>query len=145
MTNLISGKEALIALANGERIEVRMAVSDRNPWKENMGTYTVEEVLAQETAETDDYCSMLLEFRLKPRTITLNGIEVPAPFEPKEGEKFWHLYPPMERGYNFTTSINSDYYQQFGAWRTEDEIKQVVEALRQVFGIRQILTEDKFI
>lgn len=76
------------------------------------------------------------EFRLKPRTITLNGIEVPAPFLPEEGELFYHVSPEYEKGYAVSTAHerNETTWQQFGAWRTEEEIKQVVAALRQVFG-----------
>lgn len=120
MSELISGKEALIALANGEEVEWRHPERD---WY----------IAPQCNMRTQDFFSGIYQFRLKPRTITINGIEVPAPFEPKEGEKFWHLYPPMDRGYNYTTSRNCDHYEQFGAWRTEEEIKQVVSALRSIF------------
>lgn len=120
MSELISGKEAKLAWVNGENLELAHATIQE--WE----------------CLTDNYMLSVFDngsyiFRLKPKTITINGIEVPAPFEPKEGEKFWHLCPSMGRGYNFTTSIDSDHYEQFGAWRTEDEIKQVVSALRSVF------------
>ena len=120
MSGLISSNAAKLAWANGEQLQV--AHLTQKAWE----------------TLTDNYMLSVFDdgsyvFRLTPRTITINGIEVPAPFEPKEGNKFWHLYPAMERGYNFTTSINSDHYQQLGAWRTEDEIKQVVTALRSVF------------
>ncbi|NGP40989.1 hypothetical protein G4V72_04445 [Acinetobacter sp. GC2] len=76
------------------------------------------------------------EFRLKPRTILINGIEVPAPFLPEEGELFYHASPECEKGYSKSMAHerNETTWQQFGAWRTEEEIKQVVAALRQVFG-----------
>lgn len=74
------------------------------------------------------------KFRLKPRTITINGIEVPAPFEPKEGEMYFYLNPHAHAGYGPNTTIEWSKYLQFGVWRTEEEIKQVVAALRQVFG-----------
>lgn len=118
MSELISGKEALIALANGEKVQ----------W---MNGDCFQDVTAQ--WQLCEFSHPSFKFRLKPRTITINGIEVPAPFEPKEGEKFWHLYPPMERGYNYTTSRNCDHYEQFGAWRTKEEIQKVVEALRSIF------------
>jgi len=69
------------------------------------------------------------EFRLKPRTITINGIEVPAPFEPGKDDAYWVLNTNIPRGYErkkgFVVCL---------AWRTEEEVKQVVSALRQVFG-----------
>ena len=123
MSELISGEEAKLAWASGEDIELCYKQhEEENTWFLLLSTDPLS------TFDRDDFL-----FRLKPRTITINDIEVPAPFEPKEGEKFWHLYPSMGRGYNFTTSIDSDHYEQFGAWRTEEEIKQVVSALRSIF------------
>ena len=119
MTNLISGKEALIALANGESVELQ-TIGDIN-WYDST-QWTVGELLCFKGI-----------FRLKPKTITLNGIEVPAPFEPKVGEKYWFIADYTSHGYSDTqegTGINSS----IGKWRTEEEIKQVVAAFRQVFG-----------
>lgn len=117
---LISGKEALIALANGEDIEffhiaheVWMDVKDFN---------------------TSIFFSEY-EFRLKPRTITINGIEVPAPFEPNSVDHFYYIDSSVEKGYSFKNwvSDHSKIYSMYGAWRTEKEIKQVVAALRKLF------------
>ena len=117
---LISGKEALIALANGEEVEFFY----RDAW-DSIGEMIV----------IDHFISDKFKFRLKPRTITINGIEVPAPFEPKEGDLYWHISPEYMIGYGASmySDGNVDTWQQFGAWRTEDEIKQVVAALRSVF------------
>jgi hypothetical protein len=119
MTNLISGKEALIALANGEDVQIsHKHATLKKEWHDLYGT------LMLSAFDSDIY-----EFRLKPRTITLNGIEVPAPFEPKVGEEYWFIADYMSSGYSDTregTGINSS----IGKWRTEDEIKQVVAALR---------------
>lgn len=129
MTNLISGKEALIALANGEEVEY---------WCEN--DPSIQKRWTPIKALNEYRLSYFLEnkprfeFRLKPRTITLNGIEVPAPFEPKEGEEAYRLAPSIPCGYTEFYFGEYENEHQFGAWRTEDEIKQVVEALRQVFG-----------
>ena len=70
-------------------------------------------------------------FRLKPKTITINGIEVPAPFEPKEGEIYWFI-TDSECGYNWVENKPSCRVG-IAAWRTEDEIKQVVAALKTIF------------
>ena len=124
MTNLISGKEALIALAKGEEVEF---------FHNNCWSWVGEMIVVKH------FVNDAFEFRLKPRTITLNGIEVPAPFEPKLGETYYHLSSVFDKGYHWNDefiSIEDDFkYLQFGAWRTEDEIKQVVEALRQAFGV----------
>ena len=77
------------------------------------------------------------EFRLKPRTITINGIEVPAPFEPKDGDKYYYIDTNRKISYdwdNYDCESTDENRAAFGAWRTEEEIKQVVAALRQVFG-----------
>ena len=119
---LISGKEALIALANGEEVEFFY----RDVW-DSIGEMIV----------IDHFMSDKFKFRLKPRTITINGIEVPAPFEPKEGEIYWCFSTQTVIGYghNVYESERADRrFINMGAWRTEEEIKQVVAALRQVFG-----------
>jgi hypothetical protein len=123
---LISGKEALIALANGEEVQIW----NGNIWWDVEGDYQINVFLKTER-----------KFRLKPRTITINGIEVPAPFEPKSGEDFYYLDCTSDNygGWAKTSwrNVESDAFKNntvFGAWRTEEEIKQVVSALRQVFG-----------
>ena len=113
---LISGKEALIALANGGEVEFFY----RNVW-DSIGEMIV----------IDHFISDKFKFRLKPRTITINGIEVPAPFEPKEYEDCYMLTDLYEHGY---TRTSWKYSKSVPAWRTKEEIKQVVAALRQVFG-----------
>lgn len=125
MSKLISGKEALIALANGEEVEN----FNGSAW------WGVDESWGVGAFLSDR------KFRLKPKTIKLNGIEVPAPFEPKNGEDFYHLDCTSDNygGWAKTSwrNVESDAFKNntvFGAWRTEEEIKQVVAALRCVFG-----------
>ena len=113
-SKLISGKEALIALANGEEVQIW----NGNIWWDVEGDYQIDVFLKTER-----------KFRLKPRTIKLN-VEIPAPFEPKEGDVYWHISPVNECGYKSKTYQEEFNSTQFGAWRTEDEIKQVVAALR---------------
>ena len=115
MSELISGKEALIALANGEEVQ---------QWNGNIfwdidSNWQVS-VFFQEGRK----------FRLKPRTITINNIEVPAPFKPKEGELYYYISFEMDNGYSSWNQLGCE---QGGAWRTESEIKQVVAALHEVF------------
>lgn len=116
MTELISGKEALIALANGKEVQIW----NGNIWLDVEGDYQINVFLKTER-----------KFRLKPSTITLNGIEVPAPFEPEKYESCYLLHDLYECGY-IKTSWKFDYYVR-PAWRTEEEIKQVVAALRSIF------------
>lgn len=125
MSELISGKEALIALANGQDVEYKSI----NGWSDVKHLHVHE------------FLGVGYEFRLKPRAILINGIEVPAPFEPKNGEDFYYLDCTSDNygGWAKTSwrNVESDSFKNntvFGAWRTEEEIKQVVEALRSVFG-----------
>ena len=121
MTNLISGKEALIALANGECVEYTNSCTPS--WHElSVSGVSINEIISPK----------FNKFRLKPRTISINGIEVPAPFKPKEGETYWFI-TDSECGYNCVEN-KEGCRVGIAAWRTEDEIKQVVEALRQIFG-----------
>ena len=85
MTNLISGKEALIALANGEEVEFKCGDMS---WLNFDAKQQPLEILIDKN----------VVFRLKPRTITINGIEVPAPFKPKSG-----TYPMY---FNLSTSLS---------------------------------------
>lgn len=120
MSELISGKEALIALANGEEVQT----------ESNKQWVSVENCQVYQFL----YNNCNYKFRLKPRTITLNNIEVPAPFEPKDGEVFWHIFPTLGQGYGWCYGEDES-MKQFGAWRTEEEIKQVVAALKKIFVI----------
>ena len=121
MSGLISGTKAKLAWANGEQLQV--AHITENEWRDLNDNY------ALSVFTNDKYV-----FRLKPLTITINGIEVPAPFAPKDDDRFYYLTDDHTTGY--TIAEKSEFYGEvkLGAWRTEDEIKQVVAALRQVFG-----------
>ena len=124
---LISGKEALIALANGESVQCANAVTLN--WSDVDGDCHID--LFTTAKNRNGFDSVL---RLKPRTIAINGIEVPAPFEPKHGDDIWFLNPDYGCGYADGDYDPAESVIQFGVWRTEEEIQQVVAALRQVFG-----------
>ena len=111
MSELISGKEALIALANDQEVEY---------FDEKLGEWVYMDMTHH----------FKRDFRLKPRTISINGIEVPAPFEPNEFEDCYMLSDLYEHGY---TKTSWKYSKSVPAWRTEEEIKQVIAALRSIF------------
>ncbi|MDO7392225.1 hypothetical protein Q5X44_18055 [Acinetobacter baumannii] len=132
---LISGAEALRALAGGKDVQYRTNFSKSN-WADDTATFSAEEILAEETAETDDYNSMKLFFRLKPQTIKLE-LELPKPFEPQIGDRYWIIHPAFKSGYTegmFSETDKHESFQQFGAYRTEDDVKKVVEQLRKIRG-----------
>ena len=119
---LISGAEALRALADGKDVE---GFSEENEEWIPIVYFTVQEVV-----------NGLYKFRLKPQTIKLE-LEFPKPFEPKVGEIYWYLTTSNSKGYDwnqFQSVMGDEFYCQFGAYRTEDEIKQVVEQLRKIKG-----------
>ncbi|WP_046205847.1 hypothetical protein [Acinetobacter radioresistens] len=129
---LISGKEALAKVADGvvqykcdeDSVADRWTTITDHFWDQyNLGVFLNEDTT--------------WKFRLAPHTITINGIEVPAPFEPKEGDKYYYIDSNRKICYdwdNYDCETTDENRAAFGAWRTEEEIKQVVAALRQVFG-----------
>lgn len=124
MNELISGKEALIALANGEEVECRAQQKHWINAKSNLHPLGF-------------FFDESFEFRLKPRTITINGIEVPAPFEPNKRDEYWFINSSNLTGYGknkFLDDADDECLTFYGAWRNEDEIKQVVAALRSIFS-----------
>ena len=126
MSELISGKEALIALANGGDV-----IYINTFYKEKPTRYWGD---AKECT-VEQFFNGEWIFKIKPRTITINGVEVPAPFEPKEDCQVWIIDDGKTdncREYNY--EVEGDERNTFiGMWRTEEEIKQVVSALRSVF------------
>lgn len=118
---LISGADAKLAWAKGEQLQI-----DTGSGFEDL---------------TDNYYLAIFDrqsnkFRLKPQTIKIE-LDLPKPFEPKEGEKYYLINPFQEDGYDsyvFDVDNCDHIYIQFGAYRTEEEIKQVAEQLRKIRG-----------
>ena len=120
MSELISGKEAKLAWADGLVVQVAI------------GPDRFRTLVSSDDLGVFDRSNY---FRLKPHTVTINEIEVPAPFEPKINQKYFYLYTENMSGYAngyYEDNLITKMRVQFGAWRTEDEIKQVVVALRSI-------------
>lgn len=112
---LISGKEALIALANDRDVEYL---------DENLNEWVCMDMAHH----------FKRKFRLKPRTITINGIGVPACGADYKPHTFMFVLNSLEPcEYSKIILDESDEIPPYW-WKTEEEIKQVVSALRQVFG-----------
>lgn len=113
---LISGADALRALADGKEVEFK---HDSQGWVTCLGL-NIEQVLGG-----------LFQLRLKPQTIKLE-LEFPKPFEPKEDCYVYILDDGKTNGYRrYFYEVHGDKGNEFiGIWKTEDEIKQVVAALR---------------
>lgn len=136
LEGLVDGKAALTAALAGETVQISV-----EPWEEkNWDTFNP----LEDDVSTKVFFSGMSEgvqkvfFRIKPKTILINGVEVPAPFKPKEGDTFYYLNDGEECGYikceHDWTFDPKDL--NFGAWCTEEEIKQVVAALRKVFEVQ---------
>ncbi len=123
MSELISGKEALIALANGEEVECKNDVTGMD-WSDATG------LLVRSFFDP----THMWGFRLKPRIITINGIEVPTPFNGQLAHKQYAyiLSTAHPKGYDDIKFYDGNVQPLF-CWTDEDEIKQVVAALRSVF------------
>ena len=129
MSNLISGKEALIALASGKEVEywceTDPSIQKRWTLIKNHNEYKLSYFLEDKPR---------FEFRLKPRTITINGIEVPECGKDYKYGNAMYILNSLEIGeYCMVVLDKADEVPAYW-WRTEDEIKQVVAALHKVFG-----------
>ena len=134
MSELISGKEALIALANGESVQKRSDSWAGDHWLD---------ISKKEPFNLDCFLSGLnrhgetIKFRIKPRTITINGIEVHAPFfhRPEVGQIILYLDDSEPQGFTgekFVGLRDADF--NYGWWDSVEKIKVVVAALRKAFG-----------
>lgn len=126
---LISGADALRALADGK--EVQCTITGKDEWTKDI--YSIQPYYFVGGGAGQ------FQFRLKPRTITLNGIEIPAPFEPKEGERYWWINPNAKMGYAWDSNdLEATDFSRFtiGVYRTEEQVKQVVAALRSILNAK---------
>ncbi|MFY2512825.1 hypothetical protein ACNJ69_12245 [Acinetobacter soli] len=123
---LISGADAKIAWANGGHVQFR---DEFDKWYQDWTDLEGK----KNGFWITDFDLPNHQFRLKPRTVKLE-IEVPAPFEPKEDCTVFILDDGKTNGYRtYSYEIDGDEGNTFmGMWRTEDEIKIVVEQLRKL-------------
>lgn len=97
---MMNFKDALIAHLQGEVVEVRGAEMNV-PWKsfaKHHANVTIDQF------EDPDFAGAC-EYRIKPRTVLCNGVEVPAPesVAPAEGSCYYTPHVTREPGYNEET------------------------------------------
>ena len=121
MSGLISSNAAKLAWANGEQLQVvHVAMKE---WDDLDDTYSLA------VFDSDKYI-----FRLKPRTVLINGIEVPRNKNKHDKDDVvWVINTACENWYDWIYGSGCDSNTLY--WETEEEIKQVVAALRSVFKI----------
>ncbi|HDX6211053.1 hypothetical protein K5E68_12535 [Acinetobacter baumannii] len=121
---LISGAEAFTYLIGGNN-DVQTKLNDTEKWRD------VPTGMSWAAFANPDR-----KFRLKPQTIKVE-LELPKPFEPQMGDRYWIIHPAFKRGYTegmFGEADKHEAFQQFGAYRTEDDVKKAVEQLRKIRG-----------
>ena len=124
MSELISGKEAKLAWANGKKMQISNTIVGEDFYDIDDSNTTLN------IFDLDFY-----QFRLKPRTITINGIEVPACGVDYKPHTFMFVLNSLEPcEYSKIILDESDEIPPYW-WSTEDEIKQVVAALKKIFVI----------
>ncbi|MCE6122616.1 hypothetical protein KR627_16300 [Acinetobacter baumannii] len=129
---LISGADVPALIKKGESVQFRSVfnVQGGGEWQD----LNLER--DEEEFSLGDLINTRFEWRLKPQTIKLE-LELPKPFEPEEGEKYWWINPNAKLGYEWDTNDleRTDFNRiAMSVWRTEEEIKQVVEQLRKIRG-----------
>lgn len=121
MSELISEIEAFTAWKNGQDVEIYDESMCWHPLLRDHGLCVFDS-------------NGRVKFRLKPHTITINGIEVPAPFEPNKDDDCRVYVIDTRNICGWDWQHSSHFKSGHIVWRTEEEIKQVVAALRSVFG-----------
>lgn len=128
VTNSISGEDAKLAWAKGQQVQVRPKTPS-GTWGDLSGRHSLD-IFGQ----GDSY-----EFRLKTRAILINGIEVPCCGQGyRYGDAMYILNSLDPSEYSMIVLDEIDEVPLYW-WNTEEEIKQVVEALRQVFVVGPII------
>lgn len=132
MNQIIHGSKVLLALATGDCV---MCHNESSGHVTDAKYQSAENILNGGYDYRGEFIG--LEFFIKPKTILLNGVEIPAPFKPKIGVTFWYIRPAEKDGY-YRAEFNDLEFDnnviQFGAWDSEDKIKEVVKVVRNVFN-----------
>lgn len=133
LEGLIEGKEALRAALDGEVIQFNYEPLEERLWvdlKPLKDDFSIKTIFTNHDSE-----GRKVFFRLKPRIILINSIEVPAPTEPKIGDDVWFISSVQAGGYNKVVhSGDCDYL--LGVWDSEEKIKVVVDALCKVLEVQ---------
>ncbi|WP_151832622.1 hypothetical protein [Acinetobacter ursingii] len=116
---LISGADALRALADGKEVEYLYGTQ----WESATGNQIL----------ISAFIGDKFKFRIKPQTIKIE-LEIPKPFLPKDGDMVWFISRDNTCGYSHDVFGHGleEKWIQYGAWRTKEEIKIVVEQLRKL-------------
>ena len=123
MSELISREEAKLAWANGKKLQIANTIVGEDFYDMDDSNTTLN------IFDLDFY-----KFRLKPRTITINGIEVPACGVDYKPHTFMFVLNSLEPCEYSKIILDESDETPLYWWKSEEEIKQVVSALRSVFN-----------
>lgn len=131
MSELISGKDALIAKLENKDVQYESSGCS-GLWVDILDAkaFSINEWITEKSESNP----VTFKFRLKPKTITINGIEVPEPFTATHADgEIWYLNYGFDECYGSMVLDESD-TPLYMAWRTKEEVKQVVAALSTAFN-----------
>ncbi|ENU4056153.1 hypothetical protein [Acinetobacter baumannii] len=129
---LISGADVPALIKKGESVQFRSVfnVQGGGEWED------LDLERDEEEFSLGDLINTRFEWRLKPQTIKVE-LELPKPFEPKDGEVYYYLKPSNAWGFGCgewgDDSMQNEYIQ-YGAWPTKEDVLKVVEQLRKIRG-----------
>lgn len=134
MLNLINGKDALIAKLQDKDVQYWSSSEYGSKWCDvgDVDSFDLDEWLN----ERSNVNPVSFKFRLKPKTILINGVEVPAPFKPEIGDTYWYLHQNTTGGFAeaiYDNDVIDSRLTQYGAWKTEEEIIKVAEAMKGLY------------
>ena len=120
MTDIMNGAVARKAWGDGESLLI-----------DNIDLLTQSWVELTPETPLSVFSNPNLRFKVKPPFI-INGVKTPHPFTPKKGESFFTIHPLSRTGWTKVV-YDGGYYLQYGAWRTQEEIEEVVKAYHSPF------------
>lgn len=140
MNDLISSKEAFIELSEGRSFLWRSPKwSNSETWHDVLTglSLSAEEIATSTHHREDTGTSQPIIFKKTP-IIFKKEIEIPGTFKPAEGDKFYTLCNDRTSGYDsyiyYNNAACNNIILNCGAWRTEDEVKIVVNAMRDFYA-----------
>jgi hypothetical protein len=122
---MLNHREVLEALLAGETL---VDVADSGISIRFNGT----NILGQESDEQETIC--LFDWKIKPRTITINGYEVPEPIrvKPRLGDKYYIVFLPIDtvESYSFADNPTDNRWFKLGfLHKTREAAELHLEAL----------------
>ena len=121
---LLHHEDMLLALLAGKEVEF---------WNDSTNQFELFQVGSH---RLDMFHQPERKFRLKPEIVKFE-IELPKPFKPKVGDKYYYLDVRSLTGYNcdwFDDAVSDMQNIMYGAWKEKSDIESVVQIYQNVFN-----------